>query len=1191
MTSVRTSQIVVNALITILEITLIALLHRTDYKLSGNELGVGLTHVFRFSISILSFISIGVSFRRFSHRWNIGQIQKDIYVDRSMSDSSNRSITGAIGAGVGGGSGLGNNGILAIVMQEGVLENGQPVLFFHQNNLHMFSQKNISSASLRKQDLKKRLEEYNNKILQDSVDQPISNTNAPLSLPPASEFRTSLILPQLTKSNVTNAFSNIVDSNYDESGKLSYNYNGSINNFSPSTSPNYTPTLSTTNKNIGLLSGSAIYNENPAKDRPKPPRNRPLSITKISGNKWNDNSSTTISNNNHLAFTSLQPPPSSSTTVSTPTAPTAFLPLSSLAPPSNNGTNNDGNATKVPPSPLPHNLSSPLIRSPLEKLSEDQIINENQEVNNNNYVVDGDSSSPTDPMIASFANINDNNNDGRTYTMYSNNNTIRSSTMDSNTIVMNSSDSSTLRSNTLDSNVKMSMMYDNFKIVEDDEYQYNNHLQQKMPTTSQFNGFDNINSFGPASGHSDIAHQLLIKRAAEQLSQQEFLSQQNQLHQQYNQQNHLFSSTTLSMTTSKSIPIRKWPSKKTNSIKSISEPQLVSTSSNVKTVPIVQLDQHDDDENNRSHVFTSDSKSSNNNLSPKSSAENLPKKFISDENLNNRFVSYNNDISKRRAYSTRENNKPNEKLRQDIRNKLTFIKVDDVGDNSSGRQPFYDIDSLKKHAEMVTRYSNNKKGISGVVNGLRSRSASQSSQSAVSGRDSSSSTEKKSLKDLTTGSDSMPSSPVSSYSPASTMSSFSDVTSAASSPPLITPRNPLRNPASFKQQNKLDQKLNAISGGSIVDSPKRNNSAGSSKSGISSDNYSDVSDDKGETKDSRSARLLSIFNNSRNSSGNGVGGKTNSNDNLLKISLQKSNKDSKSDGDNGDINGESQDNKNDSKLRNKVIRRTIIITKPFLPPLPEGDDTIASSTKDNDKSPIMSEDGSNLLVVPTLKPAANRPPTPIPSPNTRDNVINTPYNIPIPPIPTDKQTQINTSTSTGSKRMSKSSIASSNSGRTRKTKSVYSDNSNSMRNEQKQTISDNNSAIIIFNEDDEAVDDEEVNGTEAVDDFEQHSHVEVLEMEDGSYVWQVINGLRSNGMEDHHGYYYSGDEYVSSSEVRPQDFDYKMDDDQVSQFSDIKNGQLEYHYGFPSPLHLPGVQPRQKQQLLTPENPKKNNYQ
>jgi hypothetical protein len=243
-------------------------LRRTDYRLNGDELGIGLIHVFRFSISILSFISIGVSFRRFSHRWNIGQIQKDIYLDtilaliwslssisntiplfhqedsiceiydnqancigvnmilvlfswimsillmvsaliitkrwrrynlmvlklhntsspsssnnnnnnnfktittsansltsatmkRSMSDSSNKSIAGAIGAGVGGGSGLGNNGILAtanltsspssspttpnskVVMQEGVLENGQPILVFHQNNLHMFSQKKI----------------------------------------------------------------------------------------------------------------------------------------------------------------------------------------------------------------------------------------------------------------------------------------------------------------------------------------------------------------------------------------------------------------------------------------------------------------------------------------------------------------------------------------------------------------------------------------------------------------------------------------------------------------------------------------------------------------------------------------------------------------------------------------------------------------------------------------------------------------------------------------------------------------------------------------------------------------------------------------------------------------------------------------------------------------------------------------
>src|SRR6185369_15592539 len=52
----------------------------------------------------------------------------------------------------------------------------------------------------KKQELKKRLEEYNNKILQESIDQPLNTIpDTPPSLPPASEFRTSLILPQLTK--------------------------------------------------------------------------------------------------------------------------------------------------------------------------------------------------------------------------------------------------------------------------------------------------------------------------------------------------------------------------------------------------------------------------------------------------------------------------------------------------------------------------------------------------------------------------------------------------------------------------------------------------------------------------------------------------------------------------------------------------------------------------------------------------------------------------------------------------------------------------------------------------------------------------------------------------------------------------------------------------------------------------------
>ncbi|CAJ0765059.1 19612_t:CDS:2 [Entrophospora sp. SA101] len=84
------------------------------------------------------------------------------------------------------------------------------------------------------------------------------------------------------------------------------------------------------------------------------------------------------------------------------------------------------------------------------------------------------------------------------------------------------------------------------------------------------------------------------------------------------------------------------------------------------------------------------------------------------------------------------------------------------------------------------------------------------------------------------------------------------------------------------KKNKLDQKLNAISGSSIVDLPERNNSASSSKSGIS-DNYSDVSDDKRDSKDSRGSRLLSNFNNSHNSGGNNVGGgKTNSKCKVIK---------------------------------------------------------------------------------------------------------------------------------------------------------------------------------------------------------------------------------------------------------------------------------------------------------------------
>ena len=182
--------------------------------------------------------------------------------------------------------------------------------------------------------------------------------------------------------------------------------------------------------------------------------------------------------------------------------------------------------------------------------------------------------------------------------------------------------------------------------------------------------------------------------------------------------------------------------KKNAGIKSISGPQLVSTSSNVKTIPIVQLGQLDDDKFRRKResetgigkslrrikdVFTSDSESAlfgKKRMSLGSSNENLSRKFVSDENLNQRFINNEKrglDFVKRRAFSTRENGRPSNKLKQDIRNNLTFLmnneqqlqqqlNEDDTyipddrlstpinTSDKSGQQPLYDIYALKRHA-------------------------------------------------------------------------------------------------------------------------------------------------------------------------------------------------------------------------------------------------------------------------------------------------------------------------------------------------------------------------------------------------------------------------------------------------------------------------------------------------------------
>ncbi|CAG8810054.1 29725_t:CDS:1, partial [Racocetra persica] len=178
-----------------------------------------------------------------------------------------------------------------------------------------------------------------------------------------------------------------------------------------------------------------------------------------------------------------------------------------------------------------------------------------------------------------------------------------------------------------------------------------------------------------ASGQSDIAHQVMIMRRVQNANENFNLHSNNSP--------------------------RKWTKSKNNTIKSISGPQLVSTSSNIKAVPIVTLGNEDernnakfrrkfslretdtglgkslkkikdvfisDNEPNKSGLFGSKKPKHGTSTSPDSSTDNLPRKFVSEENLNQRFNNAEKkgfDLGKRRAYSTREN-RPNEALRQEI---------------------------------------------------------------------------------------------------------------------------------------------------------------------------------------------------------------------------------------------------------------------------------------------------------------------------------------------------------------------------------------------------------------------------------------------------------------------------------------------------------------------------------------------
>ncbi|CAG8513000.1 5646_t:CDS:2, partial [Acaulospora colombiana] len=790
-----------------------------------------------------------------------------------------------------------------------------------------------------------------------------------------------------------------------------------------------------------------------------------------------------------------------------------------------------------------------------------------------------------------------------------------------------------------------------------------------------------------ASGQSDIAHQVMAIRRA-----------QNSGHNNPN-------------LTSKN-PLSKRSKQKIFSAKTISGPKLISSSSNVKSVPIVTLGNEDDksdkfrrkfslrenesgigkslrrikdvftndNEENRGSVFGRRSKNGDG-LSPNSSVKKLPKKFVSEEDLSQLYIKENKGTGfvKRRAFSTREH-RPNESLRRDIRNNLTLFTDDKAtrnlgyGDEGSvqnsihnfstsseenisitggywntasesdltedsvskmakprkvadERQPMYDIDALKRHMESVTSYSSKKKD------------QYISRQDSISASDPSSTTKKSSRDPLMseireeeigqlnsarpsdnpriptpklkvdiptestqslqsppaqsansdsrwgiTGSESNPNSPLSSYSPVSTTSS---------SPPPILPRNPLRN-SNEKNRQLLNRTISLNRNGSI---------ASSSTSG---------SDERRDSRDSRT---------SSNSKSSDI--------NLLQVpSLRTS------------ITEETVENQNGStavtprKQKNKVVRRTIIITKPNLPPLPEvetssadtpsppttkivnlkstktkfegifrlgnPDDANVSTNRSSDsidatndsigivesKNVRKSSDSSNQLSVPSARTSLSRPPTPIPSLSIRESVIEPPYGIPIPPIPLPHRLSV------ASKRASRSSTISAHSTSSKYRKSVggksvhssygeslfdyynYSDQEGADdEGEENRDVKRKTGAIdssqwsIIrdkeFDEDD--LTPEAASFTMPMKDehlLADQQLVEVLEMEDGSFVWQVVNGLRG---EDRFSYYYdgSGDE----NQLRSQELYGERD------FMDYDEEDEDYHtYGgvLPSPLHLPG---------------------
>ncbi|CAG8500731.1 2290_t:CDS:2 [Diversispora eburnea] len=648
-----------------------------------------------------------------------------------------------------------------------------------------------------------------------------------------------------------------------------------------------------------------------------------------------------------------------------------------------------------------------------------------------------------------------------------------------------------------------------------------------------------------ASGQADVANQVLVMRRVQKAEN--------------NGKQRLPSK----------IPLQKWSKQKSKNPK-ISGPQLVSASSNIKTVPIVTLRNDRDNKNKKfgrkfsireneiglgksfrkiRDVFTSDSETNRTTLfgkkhkygdvSPYSSSENLPKKFTSEGNLNQRYIKDKNksDLLRQKEQKVHKELKPNNTLKQEdqkdnlldllnnnnyenqeknlsssneienienienvenvdyivdnvdyivdnveyinenieninnIENIDNFENIDDVeniynnidniynidnidnyddidnidnvmavsytvSDSDINENPtnprslpkkqmlvdqqvLYDIDALKRHAEMVATYSSFKKDHQNqnsqleYVNPLPMSVSTPKLKVDIPMKSSNFLLSPQSLSIMTV-SESHPNSPV----------SYNSMSPNSDAPPL-SPRNPLRN--SNNLNNSRDEKNRSLFNRTF--SLRRNNSAGSNK------------EDSEEKRDRiSSSRLMSIFNGNRSRRNS----KTNDNNFLQVPNLHNSHNSITED-------MMMEENSSSKKEKNKVIRRTIIITKPFLPPLPESElsqkfnksnrDSNGSYNKDriskrsssntnisnrsrdliDELSNIVNNSNNNQLSVPMQRSSLYRPPTPIPSASVRESVMDPPYGIPIPPIPKQHRQSIS------SKRTSKSSILSTNS--------------------------------------------------------------------------------------------------------------------------------------------------------------------